>query len=135
MVTSVNPYRIPATGWWGAQLGASAWMLGSALMFFSKAPGVAAALLGCFVAMNLFGWVLWRSRERFSAYAAIQSFCAGAGLFTSIAIAVLDVSGHLGEWEPRFASQPHAVYFVLLLFPLVMLLLHFRFRGEANRPV
>ncbi len=59
-------------GWLGGQLGGSVWMLVAGLLTFARDPIAAATVILLFALANLIGIMLWRRKERLSAYAAIQ---------------------------------------------------------------
>ena len=70
-------------GWFGAQLGSTAWMLLAAAWMAPLAPAVAAVGLLCFVLPNALGTWLWRRRDRMAPHPAIQVLTlliSGSGL-------------------------------------------------------
>ena len=72
-----------AGGWFGSQLGGTAWLLVGAAVLAWQAPAVAVVWLDAFVVTNAIGVWLWRCRARVRPYFAMQLLllaCGGSGL-------------------------------------------------------
>ncbi len=118
-------------GWFGAQVGSTCWLLGTAILFFSQAPFLAALWLGCFASVNLVGTAIWMNRGKVDPYRAIQILLLVVFAFTAIAMVSADLFGLLGEIEQRF-KNPRLLYFVLLMFPGLMTMFHFQNRVKSK---
>jgi hypothetical protein len=78
-------------GWFGSQVGSTAWMLVGAVMFAIKAPWIAAAFSLCFAVANVVGTALWSRRDRLRPYAAMQLLILVIGVSGMVAIASVDM--------------------------------------------
>jgi hypothetical protein len=93
-----------AGGWFGSQLGGTAWLLVGAAVLAWQAPAVAVVWLAAFVVTNALGVWLWRRRARFRPYSALQLLlltCGGSGLLACFLLDRLrpDVAERMG-WTP-----------------------------------
>jgi hypothetical protein len=80
-------------GWFGGQIGCTAWLLAGAVVTAAQAPWVAALWVLCWALANSVGTVLWLRRDRVAPYPAVQGLlasCAAAGL---LAVVILHASG------------------------------------------
>jgi hypothetical protein len=78
-------------GWFGSQLGGTAWMIVGAVMFARRAPWIAAVWLVCFVLANAIGTGLWRRRGCLRPYPAIQLLLLVGGVIGLLALASFGV--------------------------------------------
>ncbi len=116
-------------GWFGGQLGASAWIAILGALYLAIDPLAGLAALGLFVAQNALGCWLWSRRIELAPYPAIQ-LLFGISLLAALAVLVLfDLRGHLGSLDPRLSAR--SMYLVLLVYPAVML--QFWWLERANR--
>ena len=121
-----------AGGWFGSQLGGTAWLLVGAAVLAWQAPAVAVVWLAAFVVTNAFGVWLWRCRGRFRPYVAMQLLllaCAGSGL---LACFLLD---RLRRDVAERAGWTQSGYWGFLIFPAVMAWLaiqEYSLRGRAR---
>lgn len=113
-------------GWFGAQVGATLWLilLGGTLLARSEPVGI--LLVGLGLAPNLVGVVLWRRRDTLSPYPAIQVLLAVCGVSALLAVLGVRLSG----LAPSAAGLPSA--WLLLMYPGLMAVLHLRER-EARK--
>ncbi len=118
-------------GWFGAQVGSTCWLFGTAICFFSQAPLLAAVWLGCFVSVNLVGTMIWMNRGKLDPYRAIQVLMLVIFASTTIAMVSSDWFGLLGEIDQRF-TNPKLLYLLLLMFPALMTLFHFQNRVKSK---
>jgi hypothetical protein len=123
-----EPFRWNAGGWFGAQLGGTLWLLLLGLILLPKDTLAAAGVLACFVAANVVGFSLWRLRDRILPYPALQWMIAACGVASLVALAFLDSRPDSVEVAPAIP------YWVLLIFPGVMLMLWLRQRSAVRRP-
>jgi hypothetical protein len=108
-----------ASGWFGAQLGGTAWLFISALVVARQSPQSAAVLLGCGLAANLVGCLLWSQRARLDPYRALQTLVAVVVLAGGAATRWLELRGEFALLDPRVS--PHAMYLLLLALSVVLL--------------
>ena len=120
-----------AGSWFGPQVGGTFWLLGSAFLLLGQTPQLAAVLFGCFVLPNLVGTIIWMNRDKLDPYRALQALILALFVFTTIALVSADWFGVLGELDQRF-KNPRQMYFVLLMYPTLMTILHFRNRATSR---
>ncbi len=118
-------------GWFGAQVGSTCWLFGTAILFLSQSPLLAALWLVCFVAVNLVGTMMWMNRGKIDPYRAIQALLLVIFAFTTIALMSADWFGFLGEIDLR-VKNPRLLYLVLLMFPALMTGFHFQNRVKPR---
>lgn len=130
--TGTGAFQWSAGGWFGSQIGATAYLvlLGIGIVSQAAAPGI--IILLCGVAPNLVGYVLWMRRDRISPHAALQWLMLTLFFFTSIAVGtaiIYERSEHL----PVFIGASENIW-LPLIFPAMMLMFYFRNKkgGSGN---
>ena len=119
-------------GWFGAQIGSTCWMflLGSGLFFTEKF--IAGTLIfTCFAFPNVFGFLIWKKRDRVKPYPALQVLVSLVGLFALLAMLTLDFTGGC---DP-FGNSGHfskSNYAWLLMFPGMMAFFYLMERGSRK---
>lgn len=78
-------------GWFGGQIGSTAWLVPGAVMLAPRAPGVAGVWLACCLAVNALGVALWRRRDRLRPFPAIQGLLMASGLAMLVAFGSLSL--------------------------------------------
>jgi hypothetical protein len=122
-----------AGGWFGSQLGGTVWMLVAGAMFIPQ-PRVAAGVLAlCFVIPNAVGCWLWSRRDRLAPYPSIQWLIIVMGVFAAIAFVTFHQSGPLMYLDFQPSPFPKTLYWLLLVFPAMMLMFHLNERGARTR--
>lgn len=109
-----------AGGWFGSQLGATAWILVAGVLtaFHDTSNGL--IVVAVFFGANLIGYLLWHSRK-FSCYASTQFLIAIAGVAGLLAIRVLE---HSGQWaEIQYGGEVSAGSSYLLVIAVVAILM------------
>jgi hypothetical protein len=119
-----------APGWFGSQLGGTAWLFVGALVLAPASPRSAAVVLGCGLVANLLGTLLWAQRARLDPYRALQILVALVVLAGVAATRWLELRGELGLLDPRVG--PRTMYLLLGGLGLT-LLATFELRGRAAR--
>ncbi len=76
-------------GWFGSQLGCTAWMLAGATLFVMQAWDVTVIWLICFATANAIGTWLWSRRDRLRPYLALQLLLIVCGINGLIAMTTL----------------------------------------------
>jgi hypothetical protein len=111
-------------GWFGSQIGATAYLglLGGVLAF--QAPRAGLLLLFCGLLPNLLGTLLWLRRDRLAPYPALQGLLAIVLVCTAIALGGLVWGGPVLGLDPRFSAEIRQASWILLLFPGLMVLFH-----------
>jgi hypothetical protein len=119
-----------AGGWFGSQLGGTAWLFVSAAVLAFESGPSAAFLLGCGLVANAAGCLLWARRARLDPYRALQALVAVVVLAGAAAIRWLELRGELALLEPRLGPPAMYLLFLALLVALVAL---FEARRRAAR--
>ena len=119
--------------WFGSQVGSTCWMLVCGLWFLGESRLLAGILLlGYFAAANLVGTSMWANRDRLDPYQAIQILLVVFFVFTPVALATADCLGLLARLDQR-VKNPRFLYLLLLLFPVLMIMFHFKNRPRSSR--
>ncbi len=122
-----------AGAWFGAEAGSTAWLF---ILAGETAPksSVAVTCLGiCAAAPWVLGYMLWRKRDRLAPYPAIQALVACIGAFTLLALLIADYFQVLAVIEARIMTTPRQAYWILCIFPLLMIQFAFLERAALNR--
>ena len=98
---SSDPKNLPPTalswnagGWFGAQIGSTCWIAISAAILVTQDLIVAGVVFALFLAANFIGFLIWRSRDKMSAYVGIQALLILMGIVSLIAVFIIDRSGY-----------------------------------------
>lgn len=111
-------------GWYGGQLGGTAWMLVAAILTAVRDPVIGLVALLLAAVPNVVGVVLWRRRERLSCYRSLQWLLVLIGVSGCAVVYLLDRSGWLEPIQVggtvsaagAYAAVVGTVAFLLLLF-------------------
>ena len=126
----MEPDRFPgfswnAGGWFGSQLGGTAWILVAAIMMLQRDVTIGVATLAFFLFANLVGTWIWSQRERFRPYPAIQGLLVLMGVVSFAATFLLDQTGHFESLAVGAQASASTMYLVLaLMIPGLMFLFH-----------
>lgn len=118
-------------GWVGGQLGGTLWLLLLGAIILPLDPLAGALVLLCFAVPNGLGLWIWRNRERFRPYPALQSLVAVMGLCALAALLVLNHRLGPGVRLPYGSGYTGVSYWFLLVFPALMAQFHFMERREG----
>lgn len=124
--TSWNP-----GAWFGSQLGGTLWLAISAGVLMTRSPTLAALVLALFLAVNVVGFFLWRSRSRMSIFAALQILLATLWICGMAAIFAVDRAGLWGTLSvggSNNASVSRAYFMLTVLVVVLIGVLQFRRR-------
>lgn len=120
-------------GWFGGQLGGSAWILVAAGLSAIRDVSTGALLFGIFVVPNVVGYLLWR-RKKLSCYAATQLLLGLTGICGLLAVYVLDRGQVWRQIQSGGSISVQSGYFMVgAVFAILMLVFYVRFgRGEDD---
>lgn len=122
-------------GWLGSQLGGTLWILIAAVLSAIRDLETGALVLVMFLIPNTIGTILWLRRDRLSCYVAIQMLLALVGVFSLLAVYILDSSNQWLAIQSGGSVSAMSTYgLIILLFPLIFLLFYFRFGRHSNEP-
>jgi len=121
------------SGWLGAQLGGSAWMLISGILSYRLHQTTAITVLALFAITNLIGFGLWRLRNRLSPHAGIQILLTALGIFGLATVFVLDRAGIYEAIQIGASVSAKATYAVLIVvIAAMMFMFYFRFGRRSQ---
>jgi hypothetical protein len=119
-----------AGGWFGSQLGGTAWLFIAALVVASQSLSSSAVLLACGLASNLLGYLLWMQRARLDPYRALQVLASVIVIAGAFATRWLEVRNQFGLLDPRVG--PRTMYLLLAVLWLILVAV-FESKGRAAR--
>ena len=119
-----------AGGWFGGQVGGTAWMLVAGVLVLAQGSLLGLVVLVCFLIPNVVGVVLWCLRDRIRPYPAIQILVAVMGVFSVLTLVAFDVSGRLDAYSE---GSSRSTYWMLMVFPAVMLMFHLQNRSGRKK--
>lgn len=121
-----------AGGWFGGQIGGTAWMLVAGILSAINDIDTGLIVLATFAIPNVIGLFLWRSREAISCYKATQFLIPVMGVFGLIAIYVLD---ERDLWLAIQSGAPVDAFYMYLalVFMVIWLMVTFYFRFGRGR--
>jgi hypothetical protein len=123
-----------AGGWFGSQLGGTAWLLVAAAVLAPHAPAMAVVWLACFAVANAVGLGLWLRRAWVRPHTGIQLLLLTCGVAGFLAWWVLDT---LRPEVVRELNWPRQGYWMLLIVPALMAwfaVLQYLARGRPRSP-
>ena len=120
-------------GWFGSQVGGSAWILVGGLLCLPRDGTTGLIVLALFAAANLVGLQLWSRRARLSAYAGLQLLLVVLGLAGLATVFVLDRAGLFEAIQVggRVSAGATCGLLAALIFGLM---LFFRLRYGGGEP-
>lgn len=110
-------------GWFGGQLGGTAWMLFLCLASPPIWSLVSVSGFVVFALVNLVGFVMWTNQARLDQHICVQILIAVIGLGTFALLALMDATGCVQQWDPRI-QNPKSAYLMLLIFPAMSAWMH-----------
>jgi len=116
-----------AGGWFGGQLGGTAWILVAAALTIGQDTSTGLILLIIFLVPNIVGYLLWRT-QKLSCYISIQILFSLIGVFGLLAIYILE---HRHQWieiqTGSSISAASAYYMVIFITAILMVVFYLRF--------
>ena len=118
-------------GWFGGQLGGTAWILVAGVLSAIEDIDTGLIVLATFAIPNVIGLFLWRSRETISCYKATQILIPVTGIFGLAAVYLLD-DRNLWHDIQTGASVDSFYMYLALIFMVLWLMTTFYFRFGRN---
>ena len=81
-----------AGGWFGAQIGGTCWIAICAALLSVHSIGLAGTVFAIFVVTNVVGLLIWRGRNRITAYKGMQALLLMIGVASLASVYVIDRS-------------------------------------------
>jgi hypothetical protein len=120
-------------GWFGTQFGCTLWVLilGWLASFYNISISL---LVVCFfIVPNIIGFTIWYRRDHFFPYPAIQYLIISISVFAFLTLITLDSSGLATQIDEQFGNSYPYFYLVLLLFPVLMMQLHYQNKSTGGK--
>jgi hypothetical protein len=111
-----------AGGWFGSQVGCTAWLLILGVVLLSKDWLAAWVCVGGFVVLNAWGLYLWRSREHLTAYAGLQRFLLATSVIIALVVVAVNGRGVSEAPAPGALVSTYLPYWTIAVAPALMLL-------------
>lgn len=122
-------------GWFGSQLGGTAWMLVGSVVLARQAPEVAGVWLACFAVANAIGARMWWRRDRLRPYPALQALLLLCGIHGVVALVALHAlrPGLRIDRPPgiHLGDEPELIACLVVL--VITLTIHFHFLERRSR--
>jgi hypothetical protein len=127
-MTESNQMQWNLGGWLGAQLGSTVWILVAGILSLWADITTAVVVIGLFVLANVIGMVIWRRRDRLSAYAGIQILLPIVGAVGLAATYVLERSNIFESIQVGGTVSARSTYgIIILVVGALMLMFYFQF--------
>lgn len=121
-----------AGGWFGGQIGGTAWILVAAALSAFRDISTGLILLAIFAVPNIIGYMFWR-RQKYSCYAATQILVGLMGISGLLAVYVLDRGQLWREIQAGGSISAVSAYFIIaIVFAILMLMFYVRFGREKD---
>ncbi|MDJ0789688.1 MAG: hypothetical protein QNK05_23070 [Myxococcota bacterium] len=114
---STGRFRWNRAGWFGGQIGATAWLVLLGALLWMKGVSAGAVVLALGLVPNVLGVLLWQGRRALNPYPAVQLLVAVSGVSAAAALLFLQSA----ELASGGASPDLRV---LLVYPAIMAMLH-----------
>ena len=113
-----------AGGWFGSQIGSTCWIAICAALLIRHDYTIATVVLFLFLAANIFGTVLWLTRNRISAYLGLNALLIMIGTVSLAAVFVIDRSGlwHVVEGVGGQVSTRHMYWLIVVMITALLAL-------------
>ena len=116
-----------AGGWFGGQLGGTAWILVAAALTIAQDTSTGLILLIIFFVPNIVGYLLWRM-QKLSCHASLQLLFSLVGVFGLLAIYILERRHLWNEIQMGSSvSAAYAYYMVIFITAILMVVFYLRF--------
>jgi hypothetical protein len=134
-MSGVGLFQWNRGGWFGGQVGSTAWMLVGAAVLARQAPQVAVAWLLFFVVANAIGFWLWGRRDRLRPYPAQQALVLVCGISSVLALATLHLlqPGVVVNQIAGVRLQDEPQLILSLLGMLIFMMAHFHLMERSAR--
>ena len=120
-------------GWFGAQFGATAWMLIAGILTAIRDFPIGVLVLLLFAIPNVVGVVLWLSR-RFSCYVSTQLLIGVAGVCALVTVYVLENANAWMQMQTGGQISAQSSHWIIgLVYGGLILMFYIRFGRGRNR--
>ena len=127
-MTESNQMRWNIGGWLGAQVGGTAWILVAGILSLWIDVNTAMIVIGLFVIANVVGMLIWRRRDKMSAYAGIQILLPIVGAAGLATVYMLERSNIYAAIQVGGTVSARSTYgIIILVVAALMLMFYFQF--------
>ncbi len=127
-MTESNQMRWNIGGWLGAQVGGTAWILVAGILSLWIDVNTAMIVIGLFVIANVVGMLIWRRRDKMSAYAGIQILLPIVGAAGLATVYMLERSNIYEAIQVGGTVSARSTYgIIILVVAALMLMFYFQF--------
>lgn len=127
-MTESNQMRWNIGGWLGAQVGGTAWILVAGILSLWIDVNTAMIVIGLFVIANVVGMLIWRRRDKMSAYAGIQTLIPIVGAAGLVTVYMLERSNIYEAIQVGGTVSARSTYgLIVLVVAVLMLMFYFQF--------
>ncbi len=127
-MTESNQMRWNIGGWLGAQVGGTVWILVAGILSLWIDVNTAMIVIGLFVISNVVGMLIWRRRDKMSAYAGIQILLPIVGAAGLATVYMLDRSNIYEAIQVGGTVSARSTYgIIILVVAMLMLTFYFQF--------
>jgi len=127
-MTESNQMRWNIGGWLGAQVGGTVWILVAGILSLWIDVNTAMIVIGLFVIANVVGMLIWRRRDKMSAYAGIQTLIPIVGAAGLATVYMLERSNIYEAIQVGGTVSARSTYgIIVLVVAVLMLMFYFQF--------
>ena len=119
-------------GWFGAQIGATAYLVLLGILLTFQAPPAGILLLVCGLLPNIIGTLLWMRRDRLAPYPALQLLVATVFVFTALGLGGMVLCNAPFGVPTRYSVEARQAVWLILIYPGMMLMFHLQERSAAR---
>ena len=121
-MTESNQMRWHIGGWLGAQAGGTVWILVAGILSLWIDVNTAMIVIGLFVIANVVGMLIWRRRDKMSAYAGIQTLIPIVGAAGLATVYMLERSNIYEAIQVGGTVSARSTYGIIILVVAVLTL-------------
>jgi hypothetical protein len=127
-MTESNQMRWNIGGWLGAQVGGTVWILVAGILSLWIDVNTAVVVIGLFVLANVVGMLIWKRRDKMSAYAGIQTLLPIVGAAGLATVYMLERSNIYEAIQIGGTVSARSTYgIIVLVVAALMLMFYFQF--------
>jgi hypothetical protein len=127
-MTESNQMRWNIGGWLGAQVGGTVWILVAGILSLWIDVNTAVVVIGLFVLANVVGMLIWKRRDKMSAYAGIQILLLIVGAAGLATVYMLERSNIYEAIQVGGTVSARSTYgIIVLVVAALMLMFYFQF--------
>ncbi len=127
-MTESNRMQWNIGGWLGAQVGGTVWILVAGILSLWVDVNTAMVVIGLFVLANVVGMLIWKRRDKMSAYAGIQILLPIVGAAGLATVYMLERSNIYESIQVGGTVSARSTYgIIILVVAVLMLMFYFQF--------